>query len=228
MGKGCGGGRGPGERGARAPQGGGRARDAAPGVRTRARRELAAAARPVPPRLILGGVERPKRRTDRLRGGEREKKKKRQARRQLQKPKPRGAAPQLGAGRTGRAGRRRRARGVGRGPQPGGSSPVPAAAAPALPLPRGSRVQTPAAALPGARRAAGTASSRPLPSPARPSPLEPSFSAGAHTAPLLGPLLLPGSPPSTPRPLPFHSPHLPAGLSLSPNPPTLSLSLSSR
>lgn len=71
MGTGCGGGRGPGERGARAARGGGRARDAAPGVRTRPRRELAAAARPGPPRRILGGVERPKRRRrDRNRGGD--------------------------------------------------------------------------------------------------------------------------------------------------------------
>lgn len=73
MGKGCAGrARGPGARRERAPRGAGGTRDAAPGVRRRAGRALAAAARRVPPpRPILGGVEQPKRRRrDRNRGGE--------------------------------------------------------------------------------------------------------------------------------------------------------------
>lgn len=66
MGKGCGG-----EQGERAPQGGGGTRDSTPGLRQSALRELATAVRPVPPGLILGGVEQPKRRRrDRNRKGE--------------------------------------------------------------------------------------------------------------------------------------------------------------
>lgn len=206
MGKGCGGGRGPGERGARAPQGGGRAPDAARGVRTRARRELAAAAQPVPPRLILGGVERPKRRRDRHRGGE-------TSQLPVAKAQTEGSR---GAARR-REGREEEARPRG-GAGPAARRPLTCSSrrspgALALWPRAGSDPRRLAPGSPRRRRASFLV---PALLPARPSPLDPPLPAGAHTAPLLGPLVLPTSP--NPTLLTPSLSHSPPGLSLSPNP----------
>uniref|UniRef100_A0A8C0MM77 Uncharacterized protein n=1 Tax=Canis lupus familiaris TaxID=9615 RepID=A0A8C0MM77_CANLF len=134
-----------------------------------------------PPRRILRGVERPKRRRDTLRGGERrgkkKKKKKKKASCQLQTRQRRGAAA-LGARRVGR---RRRARGEGGGPAgPGGRSPVPAA--------RGSDPRP-----------------RPLPAPRAPTPR-----LGPDPSPCLGPALhAPEPAPLSLGPAPPHAPAVP-------------------